>query len=289
MTAVKRALVLGGGGVIGVAWEMGIAAGMADAGIDLRESDVFVGTSAGAIVGAQLAAGFLPHLPRPRSVPPPPPGGAVDRSSLDFTILGSVFKLWGTMTHADREVAAQIGKLTATLPRNAQLGWADRVIYGMGLEGWPERPLLVSAVDTETGERRVFDRSSGADIDAVVIASSAVPGMFPPVEIEGRLYMDGQVHSSTNADVLLAFKPEQVLIAMPTNRVTGSGIGPHAENMLERELSALREAGCAISLRMPQPEDREKLGSNLMDPKHATDAFTLGVTTGKAWAKELAG
>jgi NTE family protein len=289
MTAVKRALVLGGGGVIGVAWEMGIAAGMAEAGIDLRESDMFVGTSAGAIVGAQLAAGFLPHLPRPRSVPPPPPGGAVDRSSLDLTILGGVFKLWGTMTHDDREVAAQIGKLTASLPRDSQKGWADRVVYGMGLEGWPERPLLISAVDTASGERRVFDRSSGTDINAVVTASSAVPGMFPPVEIDGKLYMDGQVHSSTNADVLLPFKPEQVLIAMPTNKVTGSGIGPHAENMLERELTALREAGCVISLRMPQPEDSDKLGTNLMDPRKATDAFMLGMATGKAWAKEIAG
>jgi NTE family protein len=262
---------------------------MAEGGIDLREFDVFVGTSAGAIVGGQLAAGFLPHVPRPRSVPPPPAGPAVDRSSLDLTILGGVFKLWGTMTHANPEVAAQIGKLTASLPRDAQKGWADRVVYGMGLEGWPERPFLVSTVDTETGERRVFDRSSGADVNAVVIASSAVPGMFPPIEIDGRLYMDGQVHSSTNADLLLPFKPEQVLIAMPTNRVTGSGIGPHAENMLERELTALRAAGCAISLRMPQPEDIEKLGSNLMDPRKVSDAFMLGMTTGKAWAKEVAG
>jgi NTE family protein len=289
MTAVKRALVLGGGGVIGVAWESGIAAGMADAGVDLREFDMFVGTSAGAIVGAQLAAGFLPHVPRPRSVPPPPPGPAVDRSSLDLTVLGGVFKLWGTMTHADAAIAKQIGQLTASLPREAQHGWADRIVYGMGLEGWPERPLFVSAVDTTTGERRVFDRSSGSDINAVVIASSAVPGMFPPIEIEGRLYMDGQVHSSTNADVLLPFKPEQVLIAMPTNRVTGSGIGPHAENMLERELAALRDAGCAISLRMPQPEDSEKLGTNLMDPRKVASAFMLGIETGKAWAKELAG
>lgn len=287
MTAVKLALVLGGGGVIGVAWEMGIVAGLLEAGIDLRDVDVVVGTSAGAIVGAQLASGFLPHVPRSRSQPTPPAGPAVDRSSLDLQILGGVFKLWGTMTHANPELAAQIGKLTASLPRETQPGWADRIVYSMDIDRWPARPLLVCAVDTTTGERRVFDRDSGTDVNAVVTASSAVPGMFPPVEIDGRLYMDGQVHSSTNADVLLPFAPERVWIAMPTNRVTGQGIGAHAENMLERELGALRAAGSKVCVRMPQPEDSAKLGSNLMDPRRAADAFVLGAATGKAWAAEL--
>jgi NTE family protein len=287
VVAVKRALVLGGGGVIGVAWESGVVAGLFEAGVDLREADVVVGTSAGAIVGAQIASGFLPHVPRARLRPAPADKPVVDRATLDLQVLGSVFKVWGTMTSADPAKAAEIGKLTASLPRDAQQGWAERIVYGIDIEDWPERPFLVSTVDTGSGERRVFDRSSGADVNAVVTASSAVPGMFPPVEIEGRLYMDGQMHSSTNADVLLPFAPEQVWIAMPTNRVTSPGIGAHAENMLELELTALRAAGCRVSVRMPRPEDAEKLGSNLMDPRRMAEAFTVGLATGREWADEL--
>lgn len=287
MTQYRRALVLGGGGVVGVAWESGVAAGMFERGIDLREVDVVVGTSAGAIVGAQLASGFLPHVPRERTVPPPPAGPAVDRTSLDLTLLGTVFRLWSGMERTNPEQAAAIGKLTASMPREAQKGWDLRVAYGVGIEHWPQRPLLVNVVDTESGQRRTLDRDSGIDVNAAIAASSAVPGMFPPVELAGRLYMDGQVHSSTNADVLLPFAPEQVLIAMPTNKVTGQGIGPHAENMLELEIAALRAAGCKVSVRMPHPEDSERLGKNLMDGRRANDAFAVGLEAGRAWAEEL--
>jgi NTE family protein len=283
----KRALVLGGGGIVGVAWESGVAAGLFERGVDLREVDIVVGTSAGAIVGAQLAAGFLPHVPRERSMPPPSDGPAVDRASLDLQLLGTIFRLWGTMERSTLEQIAAIGKLAATMPREAQRGWAERVAYGMGLDQWPERPLLVNVVDTLSGARRTLDRQCGLDVRAVVTASSAVPGMFPPVELEGGLYMDGQVHSSTNADVLLPFAPEQVWIAMPTNRVTGQGIGPHAENMLELEVAALRAAGSAVSVRMPRPEDSQRLGKNLMDGKRAGEAFAVGVEAGRAWADEL--
>ena len=287
MTKYRTALVLGGGGVVGVAWESGIAAGMLERGIDLREVDVVVGTSAGAIVGAQIASGFLPHVPRMRSIPPPPEGPAVDRKSLDLTLLGGVFQLWGAMQRANPEQAAAIGKLAASLPRDAQKGWDQRVAYGVGIEGWPERMLLVNVVDTQSGERRTLDRSCGLEVNSVISASSAVPGMFPPVELDGRLYMDGQVHSSTNADVLVPLAPEQVWIAMPTNKVTGQGIGPHAENMLEQEIAALRAVGCKVSVRMPQPQDSERLGKNLMDGRRAGDAFALGLETGRAWAEEL--
>jgi NTE family protein len=283
----KRALVLGGGGVVGVAWEMGITAGLFERGVDLREADVVVGTSAGAIVGAQIAAGFLPHVPRERRQPAPSSAPAVDRSALDLQLLGSIFRLWGTMERSNPEQAAAIGKLAATMPRDAQKGWDTRIVHSIDIDAWPERPFLVNVTDTETGARRTIDRDAGIDVSLAVCASSAVPGMFPPVELAGRLYMDGQVHSSTNADVLLPLAPEQVWIAMPTNKVTGQGIGPHAETMLELEIAALRAAGCRVSMRMPQPQDSERLGKNLMDGRRAGDAFMVGLEAGRAWAEEL--
>jgi len=288
VTQYKRALVLGGGGIVGVAWESGIAAGLFERGVDLREVDVVVGTSAGAIVGAQLAAGFLPHVPRERTMPPPAADRpAVDRASLDLTLLGSIFRIWGAMERSNTEQISAIGKLAASMPRDAQKDWGAHIAYGIGIDQWPERPLLVNVVDTASGVRRTIDRDAGFDVQSVVAASSAVPGMFPPVELAGGLYMDGQVHSSTNADVLLPFAPAQVWIAMPTNKVTGQGIGPHAENMLELEVAALRAAGSAVSVRMPRAEDAERLGKNLMDGRRAGAAFAVGVEAGRAWAEEL--
>jgi hypothetical protein len=99
--------------------------------------------------------------------------------------------------------------------------------------------------------------------------------------------MDGQVHSSTNADVLIGDRPAQVVIAMPTNKVTGAGIGPHAERMLALEIAELRAAGCNVHVKMPAPEDAPRIGPNLMDPRRARDAYMVGLEAGRAFAREL--
>ena len=287
---MKRALVLGGGGMIGVAWETGLLNGLHEAGFDPREMDVIVGTSAGAITGAPLAAGILPPAPgsedaaRREAVAKLP----MDPTKMDPKALGAIFGRWTKMTRTTPEEAAEIGKLAATLYRELEPQLVAHITGAVSLPGWPERKLLVNAVDTQTGERRVFDRNSGVELGRAVAASSAVPGLFPSVTIDGRLYMDGQVHSSTNADVLLPYEPQLVLVAMPTNSVSSPGIGGHAERMLEAELSALHAAGVKTSVRMPLPEHGARLGTNLMDSKRAGAAFAVGLEVGRQWATELA-
>jgi NTE family protein len=286
---MKRALVLGGGGIIGVAWETGLLNGLYEAGFDPRTVDVIVGTSAGSITGAPLAAGVLPPVPGSEDARRREGSGVLptNPTSMDPKALGAIFGRWTKMVTTTPADAAEIGKVAATLHREMEPQMIAHMARLVSLPAWPERALLVNAVDTQTGERRVFDRKSDVAIERAVAASSAVPGIFPSVTIHGRLYMDGQVHSSTNADVLLAYAPDLVLVAMPTNSVTSPGIGGHAERMLEQELLALHARGVKTSVRTPLPEHGARLGTNLMDAARAGEAFAVGREVGRAWAPEL--
>lgn len=287
MTSSRRALVLGGGGLVGVAWETGLCAGLFERGIDLRDFDLFVGTSAGAIVGSQLASGQFPPGPgeRPR---PGAEGAAVDPTKIDMQALGAAFARWSKIERTTLEDSRGIGGIARTLYRDGEARWVSGISAVVGLDGWPKKPLYVAMVDTLTGERKVFDASHGHALGSVVAASCSVPGIFPSVAIADALYMDGQVHSSTNADVLLPIAPLKVLIAMPSNTTTAPGIGRHAEREVEEEIEKLRAAGCEVRLVQPSAEDGARTGRNLMDPAKVADAYAVGVDTGRALAPELA-
>jgi NTE family protein len=281
---MKRMLVLGGGGIVGVAWESGLVQGLADAGVDVFGFDAIVGTSAGAIVGAQIAAGHIPSLSDPRTAGPNP---LLDPTRVDAQAVGGVFTLWAALDVTTPEKAAEIGRIARTVHRDAEADWVEYLAKDLPLNDWPQRRVCVVAVDTATGQRRVFEREHGVPIERVLAASAAIPGLMPSVSIDGHLYMDGQVHSSTNADVLIGEHPREVWIAMPTNTVTGRGIGPHAERMLALEVEELRKAGCQVHVRMPRPEDQPRIGTNLMDPRRAVAAYAVGREAGEQFAREI--
>jgi len=287
---MKRALVLGGGGVVGVAWETGVMAGLREAGVDPTEVfDAVVGTSAGAIVGAQMLAGVLSEDPRKpdqreaRATSEPP----VDFTKLDPDALRKIFEIWRTIEQTTPELAAQIGVLAAAQNPDGEATYVERMSKQTRVERWPDTLLRVCTVHTQTGERQVFDRDSGVEVGRALAASAAVPGMFPSVTIGGARYMDGQVHSSTNADILIAAQPGQVWIAMPTNGHNARSMGRHAQRAVDQEIAALEAAGSRVSFRTPSEADAESMGQNLMDPRAVEPAFEAGLATGKAWAGEL--
>jgi NTE family protein len=291
---MKRALVLGGGAVIGIAWESGLMNGLRDGGVDIHGFDAIVGTSAGAMVGAQVASGRVPQHPdaqrEARALERQQGTGAQrpsDPPKPDVISIAKIFKLWAQMQESSAEQLAAIGKVVRELDRSAEPQWIAQIDDAVRVAEWPALPLLINAVDIDSGVRRVFTRDDGVPLARAMSASAAVPGVYPAVEIGGRLYMDGQTQSCTNADVLLPHRPAQVLIAMPTNNVTARGIGTHAERMAEREIEALRAAGCEVHFTTPSAEDGQRLGGNLMDGSKATEAFAVGVETGLRWAKEL--
>ncbi|MGK4584814.1 patatin-like phospholipase family protein [Kitasatospora sp. HPMI-4] len=194
--AYRRAVVLGAGGVVGIAWMAGLADGLRAAGVDLAEAELTVGTSAGAVVGTLLATGQDPaRLATP--LRPDDPGARPTR--VDGRRMGEVFAVLGgaeadptgARCHAGRiALAADTGPEEAHLARMGALAGASQ---------WPDRRLLITATDTATGEQKVFDRAGGAPLVPAVAASTAFPAVYPPITVGDRRYMDGSLHSGTNA------------------------------------------------------------------------------------------
>ncbi|WFR73705.1 patatin-like phospholipase family protein [Prescottella defluvii] len=193
-----RSVVLGAGGLVGTAWTAGLATGLRRLGIDLAEADQIVGTSAGAIAGAVLATGrdpaALAETPRPAAtdvqLPPPEP-----------RLIGRVFAVLGNK-ELEPDVARQrVGQIALEMSAEHESVHVARMRRLIGSQHWPDTALLVVAVDALSGKREVFDQHGGVPLADAVVASRAMPGFYPPMTIEGRRFMDGGMHSSTNADL----------------------------------------------------------------------------------------
>ncbi|WP_433672209.1 patatin-like phospholipase family protein [Nocardia sp. CA-136227] len=207
--AVRRSVVLGGGGVPGSAWMAGLAAESRRRGIDLAAADSIVGTSAGAIVGAALVVGrdLDSFADDPRR-----PGSAESPNTMQPELIAKVFSLMADRS-LDRESARrEIGRLAMTvepaLPAHiAPMEWL------VGGNDWPDDKLRIVVLDAATGERRTWDSGSGVPLATAVAASRSFPGTFPPVVVADRHYIDGGVWSPTNAD--LAADSDILLVVEP--------------------------------------------------------------------------
>lgn len=278
---MRQALVLGGGGVVGVAWETGVVCGLLEQGVDLRAAEAIVGTSAGSMVGTRIAAQQDLRRPRAGVAIPAQDGGP------DVATLQRVFARWGQAAQVDHDLLKEIGALAAQARTVDESAWIAATGGSVGVVDWPTDSLRLVAVDVATGHLGVHDRASGAPLERAIAASCAVPGMFPPITIMGRRYMDGGVRSGTSADVLLGDEPEVVLVIAPLARGTSS-IGALAERCLDNEIAALRAAGARVVKVVPDAADLEAFGANLMDPSRAASAADAGTTRGRALAESLA-
>ncbi|MFC9324254.1 patatin-like phospholipase family protein [Kitasatospora sp. NPDC057015] len=196
MHTFDRALVLGPGGHVGTAWTAGLAHGLRRDGVDLGEADLIVGTSAGAIVGALLATGQDPGRLATSARQP------AHRVRADPSRMGQVFAVLGDRGLEPGEARRRVGRLAldTTDPEAEQALIAGRAAL-IGADAWPERRLLITAVDATTGEPVVWDGDSDVPLVHAVAASSAFPGAAPPVAIDGRRYLDGALRAGTNADL----------------------------------------------------------------------------------------
>ncbi len=280
---MKRAVVLGGGGNVGIAWELGVLAALAEGGVDARDADLIVGTSAGSVVGTQIAHGHDPRalLEERRMTAPRPLGGGTSAVPADAA---GVFALWVSVDEMTQAHAAQVGALALqahTMPEEAWVaGFAAN-----GWPGWPETPLVVTAVECESGAFRAIDRASGVPIARAVAASCAVPGLFPPVTIDGVRCMDGGVRSGTSADLAQRIEPDIVLVVAPLGWA-GRGIHRLAAQQLAREMAALESAGAQVRLIEPDGAARAHM-TNLMDPAEALPAADAGYAHASSLAAEL--
>jgi NTE family protein len=279
---MKRALVLGGGGIVGVAWETAILAGLMAGGVDVRDADLIVGTSAGSVVGSQIARGRDPRemMREGRERPAPPAGDKPDVSAI-----AAVFGLWGSVDEMTPEDCARIGRLAIEAKTMSEEDMLAR--FESNGADWPAPPLLVTAVDCGSGELRVFDAASGVPVQRAVSASCSVPGMFPPVTIEGRRFMDGGVRSGTSADLARRIMPDVVLVVAPMGSSTTNGFGKLMAKAIAREKEALEAAGAKVAVVQFDDAAKQAGAGNLMDPAAAAPAAVAGEAHGRRIAEEI--
>jgi len=267
-SAPSRCLVIGGGGVAGIAWATGLLFGLEQRGFHLRQADRLVGTSAGSVVAAQITSTTPLEELHHRQV-----HGTVPELAGGLGAMGMLRLSWPFLVHRDVDAARRsIG--TFALTKGAERDQARREVIRARLGGaeWnPDRDLRITAINIETGERTVFEAGGAATLEEAVAASCAVPGVWHPVTIDGQQYMDGGFPSPANID--LAHGSAQTVIVAPLDR------GLRRSRSPEHELEALREAnpGMAALLITPDKKAQTAMGSNPLDPRARERAAEAGL------------
>lgn len=282
MALTNRALVLGGGGTLGIAWMAALAAALAENGIGLNEADLFVGTSAGSVVGTQLAFGMEPEIMLGLERMQGDAATGFEQES-DPRVIAQVFQKWWSVPEMTPELQRELGALALSAPTISEERWTS--LFEATLQGapWPEKPLKITAVDALSGELVVWDRESGAPLFRAVASSCAVPGLLPCTTIGDRRYMDGGVRSGTNAD--LAAGCERVLIIAP---MAVPERQPLASRQVQAEITGLRAGGSQVELVLPDKGALEAFGPNMMDATRRSGVIEAGLRQGQALAERLA-
>lgn len=260
-----RALVLGGGGVTGVAWELGMIAGLAEHGLDLTGgADLVVGTSAGSVVGALVTSGEPIEEAYQRQLRP-----ATAEKSARLG-LGLLVK-FAAATIGSRDPQRSLAKIGAialaakTIPEHER-----RAIIASRLTtmDWPTRQrLLITAVAADDGEFIVFDRDAGVSLVDAVAASCAVPGVWPPVTINGRRHIDGGMRAPANVD--LAAGCDRVLVLAPTM------LAFRRDARVAAQVAALPPGARAVVV-SPDRAASAAIGRNVLDPQRRAPAARAG-------------
>jgi len=275
-----RALVLGGGGVAGIAWITGLLFGLSEEGVDLRSAELILGTSAGSAVAAQLGCSLsLEELYR-RQVDP-----ALQASEItpDPRLLEQLLEAFPSVaTPCDRaELTRKVGHWALQAATVTEGERRSVIANRLPAHNWPDRLLRVTAVDTESGEIRIFDRYSGTNLIDAVAASCAVPGIWPPVTIDGRRYMDGGVRSSDNADLAKGYA--RVVVVSPN--------GLRADEIvafpLQEQIAILENAGAQTYLIEPDQPSRSAIGLNPLLPATRKPSAEAGRRQAKLIANDM--
>jgi NTE family protein len=290
--AGERALVLGGGGSTGNAWLIGVIAGLFDAGLDVTTADLTIGTSAGSTAAAQLAgatptellAAILAAAPQQRTGPVGSDRGRVPiRPVADH--MERISKIIASAEDAAdmrRRMGAAALDMDAASDGSWQTQWRATVASRLPSQRWPQRTVLITAVDAHTGEPVVFDRHSGVDL-ADAVAASCASGL--PYRIGDRRYIDGGYRRNENADLAAGFG--RVLVLSPFG---GRTLQPLDWGMqLAAQVDELRARGSRVETIFPDSNSEHMFGANAMDLSLRPPAARAGYEQGRALAEQLAG
>ncbi len=259
----RTALVLGGGGITGIAWELGILKGLADVGIDLSGADLVVGTSAGSVVGAQITSGS--SLDDLYATQLEPADHEIGAHFGRFTMLRLVPPM--VVPGSQRRKLARIGRLSMKAHPPGGEQRIDVIRSRIGVDEWPERELKVTSVEAESGEFVAFDRTSGVDLVHAVAASCAVPLVWPAVTIDGKHYVDGGMRSTANVD--LAQGADVVIVLAPLPQAFSKATS------IQAQLAATGATRTAVVT--PDERALADIGRNVLDPEKRSDAARTGL------------
>jgi NTE family protein len=269
----RTALVLGGGGITGIAWEIGILHGLAEHGVDLTDADVVVGTSAGSVVGSQITSGLtLEELYAEQLAPADEEiGGRFKRSGAARLVVPYV------LPGSGRDKLRRVGSLAMKAHAPGSVDRVGVIRSRLPVQDWPDRDLRVTAVEAETGRFTVFDRDSGVDLVSAVAASCAVPTVWPPVAVGERHYVDGGMRSTANVDVVGRADRVVVLAPLPRSFSKKTSIRAQLEKVGPREWSVVT----------PDAAAQTDFGNNLLDPAKRADAARAGVRQAQGLVEEM--
>jgi NTE family protein len=290
----ERALVLGGGGAAGNAWEIGVLVGLLDAGLDVTEADLIVGTSAGATVAVQISgatqptellATILAAAPQPRTGPVGsdrgrvPLGPSADHMERTSEIIAAA----ENAADMRRRMGAAALETDALSDGSQQTQWRATVAARLPIQYWPERTMLITAVDARTGEPVVFDRRSGVDLVDAVAASTTNGFGVPPYWIGDRRYIDGGYRRNENADLAAGYG--RVLVLSPLGGRTRHPLEWGMQ--LTAQVDELRAGGSRVETVLPDSDSLNAFGTNLMDLSTRRPAARAGYEQGMALAGQL--
>jgi NTE family protein len=291
----ERALVLGGGGAAGNAWVIGVIAGLFEAGLDVTEADLIIGTSAGSTAAVQitsatptqLLAEILSDAPPQRKGPiradggPVPIGPAANHMEIISAIIGAA----EDAADMRRRMGAAALETDAASHRSAQTQWRATIAARLPSQLWPQRRMLIPAVDAHTGEPVVFDRHSGVDLVDAVAASTSNGFGVPPYSIGDRRYINGGYRRNENADLAAGYARVLVLSPFGGRSLHPLDWGTH----LAAQADELRAGGSRVETIFPDSNSQNVLGGGMevMDLSRRRPSAQAGYTQGGALAEQL--
>jgi NTE family protein len=282
---VDAALVLGGGGVFFVAWQVAYLNALVERGVPLHGVDRIVGTSAGALVAAVLGAGkigrfrtevgLLARVPRLLQALAPSSDLRPSQERARDVFLAA--------EDAEPSTVRAIGHAALSAHTPGPNAMARNVALVLASRRWPSPSVQITCVDAYSGERCVVTEDAGVPIARAVAASSAVPGLFPPQPVLDRRCIDGGV-SGTGTHLDLVAGARRVLVVTLTD---GEGAEQGAMTVsptgFRDELAALEASGAEVVVRMPETMDL----ATLMDPREVPRAVVMGERQAAADAERL--
>lgn len=315
MGSPKRAIVIGGGGVLGGTWAVGALSALERSqGFSVNEVDLLVGTSAGSVLAGLIASGvsideLIQHYSDQKVTSGPLEGYQWDPQRATGGGRPGSPRQWLPGSPGLIGVGLRnIGKMPATAVLSGLLPQGGKSLERVGhlidavspMGAWAQSPpeLWIVAMDYDTGKRVVFGRPGAprVPLSDAVMASCAIPGWFTPVVIDGRTYIDGGAISATSVDVVAEYDCDEVYVIAPmaaTESDNPPGIGAklerrwrsHITHAANSEIDIVKQTGASVHFARPTPEDLTAIGANLMDSSRRLHVLETSLrTSGHMWA-----